>query len=163
MFRILTAALIIFFGIFFLTDTQRFAKANRVERLDDQIVLELLYKKREAIARFDLEIPKAMYSTNIVTEVVTPDGEIYRGGYNELAGLIDDYGRMGLGYEKTLLNHWVMVSSDGLSAVVRMYALESWRFRDKFRNISGHLIETQRWALEDGIPKITGIRKEQEV
>lgn len=163
MFRILTAVLIVVSGIFFLTDTQRFSAEGTIERLDDKVVLELLYKKRKALARFELERAKNMYSKSIVVEVVTPDGEIYRSGHKELIGLIDDYGRTGRGHEKTLLNHAVMVADDGLSAVVRKEALESWMFEDEFRTVSGNLIETQHWVLENGIPKITGIKKEQSI
>lgn len=84
MFRILTAVLIVVSGIFFLTDTQRFSAEGTIERLDDKVVLELLYKKRKALARFELERAKNMYSKSIVVEVVTPDGEIYRSGHKEL-------------------------------------------------------------------------------
>ena len=163
MFRILTVALMILSGFFFLTDTQHSLAKSRIERFDDKVVLDLLHKKRKAIAQFELEAVKSLYSTDIVTEVVTSEGAVYIGGHNELTGLIDDYARTGLAYDKVLINYAVMVADDGMSAVIRMEAVESWRFEDEFRNISGNLIETQRWVLENGIPKITGIRKEQGV
>ena len=160
MFRMLTVILIVVAGFFFLTDPHHLFAEDRIERLSDKIVLDLLYKKRTAIARFEFEVVKQLYSKKIVTEVITPDGRLHRGGYRELSGLIDDYARTGLGYEKILLNHAVVVANDGQSAVLRMEAVESWRFSDEFRNTSGRLIETQHWVLENGVPRIASIKKE---
>ena len=160
MFRILTVFSIVVAGIFFLTDPHHLFAEDKIERLSDKIVLDLFYKKRTAIARFEFKTVKQLYSKHIVTEVITPDGGVHRGGYRELRGLINDYARTGVSYEKTLLNHAVVVANDGQSAVLRMEAIESWRFSDEFRNTSGKLIETQRWVLENGVPRIASVKKE---
>ena len=160
MLRILTVVLIIVASIFFLTDAQRSHDGKSIERFNDKIVLGLLYRKREAIARLDIDAVKALYSIDIVTEVVTPDGISYTGAYSELIDLIDDYARTGRAYDKILMNHAVTVADDGMSAVVRMEAIENWWFKGEFNNVSSSLMETQRWILENGSPRIVSIKKE---
>lgn len=160
MFRILTVVLIIVSSIFFLTDVQRSRAGTSIERFNDEVVLELLHRKREAIARFDLDTVKALYSADIIIEVVAKDGNFHSGGYSELIGLVDDYGRIGQAYDKTLMSHAVIVANDGRSAVIKMEATEKWWFEDEFNNTSSSLIETQRWVLENGSPKIVSIKKQ---
>ena len=162
-FRILTVVLIIVSGIFFLTDTQRFHNKDRVEHFNDEILLDLLGKRREALANFDLDNLRPMYSKNIVNEVVTPDGITHRSGYRELMELLEDFNRTGRNHEKTPLNHVIMVAEDGLTATVRKEAIESWTFEGEFQSVSSHLVETQHWVLENGIPKIAEIRKEHSI
>lgn len=163
MYRILAVILIAVSGGFFLKDTLHFSNKDRIRYFNDEIVLDLLYKKRKGLAEVDLDSLKPMYSKNIVIDVVTPDGVTHRGGYRELIELLEDYARMGQSHEKTVLNHVIMVSDDGQSAIVRQEAIENWKFEGGFKNISGNQIETQRWILENGIPKIAELKKEQSI
>ena len=159
-FRILTVIVFVFSGVFFLTNSWHPSSGAKVEKFDENIVLQLIHAKKEALDRFDMAKVKSLYSEAITTEFTDPDGVTYYGGYKELNDLLDDYARGGLGYHKTLLNHAVIVSSDGLEATVKMATVESWLFQDKAKNVSSNLLETEYWVLEEGAPKIVRIRKE---
>ena len=80
MFRILTVFLIIASVNFFVTVPLLSSTEKRVKRFDDEILIELYLRKKHALARFDMDTVKSIYSKNLVAEIRALDGKHYQVG-----------------------------------------------------------------------------------
>ena len=159
LFRILTLLLMLFAGLFFLTDQQRPVRPEKITGFSETILLELMESRASSIRDKDTRVWKGLFSKDLEVVFINSDDSRYYKGVREMNDLIDVFSKYGRTYETELLSEVMLISEDRSKALIERTSKENWLFHEKFDDVWLELAETVEWRLENNVPQIIRLVK----